>query len=207
MSENSDQLIHILKLNPNEIVNIYLYGSRVYGTFNQKSDWDYTIIMKGSSYNQKNTLKYDNFDVNFYNEKEFESLILEHSINALEYIFLPLKFVPVSKKDFRKDFKLDKQKLVSSVNKVVNETMKSAETHWNLNKFHLAKKKIFHSIRFVLFGIQILKKNEIYDYEEANGYFKELMKEKFNSFDETKEKYLKILKKLLGELKSISNSQ
>jgi hypothetical protein len=55
-----------------------------------------------------------------------------------------------------------------------------------------------------LFGIQILKKNEIYDYEEANSYFKELMKDKFNSFDETKDKYMKILKKLLSELKSIS---
>jgi predicted nucleotidyltransferase len=152
MTENSDNLIHLLKLNPNEIVNIYQYGSRVYGTFNQKSDWDYTIIMKGSSYNQKNTLKYENFDVNFYNDKEFEMLISEHSINALEYIFLPVKFTPVLKKDFKKNFKLDKQKLVFSVNKTVKETMKSAETHWNLNKFHLSKKKIFHSIRFVCLG-------------------------------------------------------
>ena len=138
-----DKLLSLIKLEPTDIVNLYQYGSRVYGTFNEKSDWDYTVIVKGNSYSQKNTLKYENFDINFYGKTEFEKEISEYSLKALELIFLPSNFVPIQNIDYKKNFKKDSKKIAKSVIEISKASWKSSEIHWNLNKFHKAKKKFF----------------------------------------------------------------
>eukprot|EP01080_Neovahlkampfia_damariscottae_P004703 gene4703-8287_t len=206
-SKNSDELLSLIKLDPTEIINLYQYGSRVYGTFHEKSDWDYTVIVKGNSYKQKNTLKYQNFDINFYGEKEFEKEISNFSAKALEYLFLPSKFVPIQNVDYAKEFKKDGKKIANSFINSSKDSWTSAETHWNLNKYNKSKKKIFHTIRTLLFGIQILKKDKIYDYEEGNTYYKEIMKDKFKTFEEVKQKYYKVVKNLMAELEKLSKNK
>jgi predicted nucleotidyltransferase len=39
-----DEIVKISGIHPSRVFNVYIFGSRVYGTSNDKSDWD--IIMR-----------------------------------------------------------------------------------------------------------------------------------------------------------------
>lgn len=43
-----EQLCEIMQLQPTEILNIYPYGSRVYGCHNEESDHDFIVVFKRS---------------------------------------------------------------------------------------------------------------------------------------------------------------
>ncbi|CAF1413738.1 unnamed protein product [Adineta steineri] len=52
-------IINELKLDNDEIKNIYNYGSWVYGTNHEKSDRDFLIIMNIKDENQRKSLEFD----------------------------------------------------------------------------------------------------------------------------------------------------
>ena len=63
------------------ILNIYRFGSHVYGTNNEKSDEDFIYVVN----NYQIT---DSIDKHYYTKKEFQSLLNNHDIRILECYFL-----------------------------------------------------------------------------------------------------------------------
>ena len=65
---NIQTLLTKLQLTDDEVINIYLYGSRIYGTANSDSDWDFTIVVKNEciKYSPKQTISVDNIDANIH---------------------------------------------------------------------------------------------------------------------------------------------
>ena len=51
--EISDQIIDIIGLSPYKVRNVYLYGSRVYGTADVSSDYDFTVIASSMMVNRE----------------------------------------------------------------------------------------------------------------------------------------------------------
>ena len=76
-------------------LNIYLWGSRAYGTALPTSDYDILIILKdfhdGGAYNPDHVPIYDDgkYNVSFLGLKEFQFCLLEHRHDCLECVFLP----------------------------------------------------------------------------------------------------------------------
>lgn len=196
MSEEEQAKKVLEKLNlSNEVLNTYLFGSRVYGNFTEKSDWDFTIILNTSKINQKNTQQYGEFDVNFYSKKEFEQMIKDYKFNAIEAIYLPKKFKYIENIDYLKEFKLDKDKLKKSAKEELDLYLKNAKDLWNNNKYPKSKKKLYHGIRTVLFTNQLLEHEKIIDYTEANSYW-EKMKGKYQTFDDIQKDYISLIKSI-----------
>lgn len=194
IEEHSKKLLEKLSLN-DDIINLYLYGSRVYGNSNEKSDWDFTLILNSSKINQKNTQQYGDYDVNFYSKKEFEQMIKEYKFNAIEIIYLPKNYKIIENVDFLKDFKLDKDKLKKSVLLELDLYMKSARDLWNNNKFIKSKKKLYHGLRTTLFTNQLLEHEKIIDFTITNTHW-EKIKSKYNSFEELQKDYISLMKTL-----------
>lgn len=44
-----DVVLSVFSLERANVLCVYLFGSRVYGTFNEKSDYDYVIVVEDGS--------------------------------------------------------------------------------------------------------------------------------------------------------------
>lgn len=159
------------------ILNIYQFGSRVYGNNTEESDYDYVFICKEYK-------DYDDINIQVFTIESFKNSLNNHDIVALECLFLSNWY-----KDkylwhdhqilsFGVFKQLDKQKLRTSISTITsNSWVKGKKKLIVANDYdkYLAIKSIFHSLRILDFGIQIATENKIYNYSSMNWLYYELV--------------------------------
>lgn len=181
---NMNMLTEILtrsKLDVNNLIAVYPYGSRVYGNARKNSDYDFIIILK----NKTNDQFSDNLiNINYYTAEEHTQRLNDHEISALECFFLDQSLVifdnmhPLNKVRHHFTFNLHlptlrKSLAAKSSNSWVKAKKKlTVEKDYDLN---LGRKSLFHSFRIIDFGIQIATHNKIVDYGSCNALFNEIM--------------------------------
>src|SRR5690606_36141759 len=111
-----EQVYQLLRIDGSKILNVYLFGSRVYGLFNEESDWDLIIVCTNDYEYQHPTpdkhfmsvdenfklvegreylrvmISCGNINVGIYKEQVWRSLLREHSIWVLFCCSLPPEF-------------------------------------------------------------------------------------------------------------------
>lgn len=184
-----------------QIINLYMYGSRVYGCNNINSDYDYIAI--ANNYNDEQIIK-DNINITFYTIDKFQNLINKQEISALECLFLSDQYKIQEKYKFKYiPNKLQLRKSISS--KASNSFVKCKKKLTILKDYdlYIGKKSLFHSLRILLFGIQIAKYNKIVDYTIANKYLKDILLMS-NDWNIIKNKYQPIYNKLYSQFKELA---
>lgn len=193
---NTNIILKDFELNDSDILSIFPYGSRIYGTDGDQSDWDFIIVVR-DGIQDKDSLEYSYHKINatIYNETSFKNKVAEHSISALECLFLNNSFVLKNTTKFVFDLKLN----------VLRESISAKASHsWVKSKkkfeviqdrnVYIAKKSLFHSMRIIDFGIQIAKNKKITNYHSCIGLwgdiysnpkedwvsYKDIYQEKFN---------------------------
>lgn len=157
----------------NDVINIYQYGSRVYGTNVQASDFDFIIILKDKPRQQFSD---NSIDITFYTIEEFQKRIDDHEISALECLFLPKG--KIWKSEHRFKFTLDKQKLRHSLSaKSSNSFVKSMKKLTVEQDYDavVGKKSLFHAFRIIDFGIQLALYSTIHDYTTMNDIYFDIL--------------------------------
>lgn len=202
---NKDIIIdvcNLIKINNNELLNIYLYGSQVYECHNSK-DIDLIIVRDSSiPYEQFFDEKYD---ITCYNIEEFEKSISNHEISVLECLFLPNDKKILERKVF--DFVLDLQKLRSSISQQASNSFVKTKKKLTIEKdlnIYIGKKSLFHSLRILMFGIQIAIYGKIIDYKVANYFWKEIIENNNKDWNYFKEKFQPIYNQLSSEFKKVA---
>lgn len=170
---NKDDIIKATGLNPLKVKNIYVFGSRVYGT--ATSDSDYDVIVVANSMDEKREIVHKDLNIHVHTPDKFIRDLKELDMHNLECIFAP-----------------DSAKIMEKVNyadanfKINPDKMKYAAMNQSFNRFHTAKTKIldgdfhrgikslFHSLRILLFSIQILRDGRINDFSEANRFWSDI---------------------------------
>lgn len=153
-----------------KIINTYCFGSYVYGTFREGiSDHDMIYIVSEP---------YVSADINkhYYTIEQFQSYIDNHDIQALECYFLPLNLKTES---YKFDFKLSLSKLRTSISTITsNSWVKGKKKLTILGDYdkYAGIKSIFHSLRILEFGIQIVYHGRIKNYSEMNYVYFDLIK-------------------------------
>lgn len=181
------------------VLNIYNYGSRVYKTNSEKSDYDYIIVVKKVNYSQLND---NNINISFYSVDNFNDKLINHDIDALECFYLK----DVVKESIKFDFKLDLRKLRKSISSKASNSYVKAKKKLTLEKDYneyIGKKSLFHSLRILSFGIQISKFNNIEDYSSMNYLYNDIV----NSLDDwntLNSKYKKIYNSLSTEFRLLA---
>jgi predicted nucleotidyltransferase len=163
------------------IVNIYLYGSRVYGTLSEFSDYDFKVIVKGD--NKPDDIKTSELDIVFMTMVEFQKLVDVYDLVALECLFLPddmkmetVKFsLPYIDKDLLR---------VSVSSKASNSFAKAKKKIFKENEVYIGKKSLYHVFRMIDFGIQISKHSRIVDYSKMNPVYYDIMETDINELFE-----------------------
>lgn len=184
-------------------LNIYRFGSHVYGTNHENSDEDFIIIT------DENKQISDNINKKYFTYIEFQRLLNNHDIQALECYFLPNHFK--IKETYVDGFKfnLDNAKLRVSISTVTNgawvKGKKKLTVMADYDKY-LGIKSLFHSIRILGIGIQIATHGKIIDYSEYNWFLKDLLKlseqyEHHELWDVIDSKYRSLYNKLNTEFK------
>jgi predicted nucleotidyltransferase len=170
-----DRIIKCSKIHPSRVFNVYIFGSRLYGTSSEESDWDIIMIAKNSV--EALEIKSDELNIHIYTPDKFISDLKWHRINNLECIFSP-DWAKL-KEDIKFDtFKIDLIKLRHASSHLSISSWIKSKNKIESGEYYSGLKSLFHSLRILIFSIQIVKDKKITDYESANSIW-EIIKNKY----------------------------
>ena len=127
---NKDKIIRAAGVHPLKVKNIYVFGSRVYGTSTVDSDYD--VIVVASSMNEATEIRYEDLNIHVHTPDKFIRDLKELDMHNLECIYAP-----------------DRAKILEKVNyadanfKINPEQMKYKAMNQSFNSFHKAKMKMY----------------------------------------------------------------
>ena len=161
-------------LHPKRVHNIYIFGSRVYKTNTDNSDWDIIIVANNSvEATELCGLKKGIYNIHVYTPNKFQEDLDWHRINNLECIFAP-EWAKL-KEDRKWELKFDSAKLRHATCHVSSNSWVKAKKKLLQGDYYQGIKSLFHSIRIPMFATQIATSGTIYDYEMANFIWNELI--------------------------------
>ncbi len=192
-----------------DVIGIFAYGSRVYGTATENSDYDYIIVTKGAFLKsggfRQNAISSSDRKIQgvLYSRSGFIDAINNYDIAVLECLFLDRKDVLLMKWPFKI------QKWETKV--LVEKLIQKASASWYIatqqikdDYKEIAKKGIFHSLRILMFGLQLKEYGKIIDFTVANSLKTEIDNFDLNEFDE--KTYLTMRNNLMLKLRNENNS-
>lgn len=174
--------------NPN-ILNIYLHGSRVYGTASEKSDYDYICVVEDDFFT-KEILVEGNHDYHFVKEGDWIKKCKDNHLDFCECYFLPADCK--IKETFRPELVIEKPKIRANFSHIASNSFVKCKKKLTVEKDYdpyIGKKSLWHSFRILMFGIQILESGKINDYSCANFLYDEIVNNPENNWSYYKENY------------------
>jgi len=152
------------------VLGIYLFGSRTYGTNGKDSDYDYIVINDGLINDIEITDELLN--IHIYSAEYFQELLNIHDIKAFEIFFLHQSEMEYNGFIFN----LDKGLLRNSISKKANNSWVKCKKKLTVekNQYNIGIKSLFHAFRIIDFGIQIATNGKISNYRSSNYIWDEL---------------------------------
>ena len=184
-----EEICQALHIDYAQVLNIYPYGSKIYGTATEFSDDDYVIVYKSSLLPsgafKDNAITSDDglIQGTCFSRSGFIDAINNYQITALECIFLPEDKVIQKKMDFKyKESKMNNKDLVYNIIKTASASWYNGMLAWKDKNIIHSQKNMYHAIRILRFGLYI-KENGFINYNKAKKY-KEMIynNEKYRPF-------------------------
>lgn len=153
------------------VLNIYIFGSRLYGTATVLSDVDMILVVK-EWFDSKN------INTHVYTVSQFQLLLDRFDIQALECVFAPKQWVLKDGKHFDMPV-IDKSKLRVSISTIASNSWVKGKKKLTVAgdyDLYLAIKSIFHSLRIIDYGIQIASSGMIQNFSTMNYVLEDLRK-------------------------------
>lgn len=200
---NSQDILTALNIKE-EILGIFPYGSRVYGLAKDDSDYDYIIVTKSSflpsgAFKQNAISSSDkNIQGVLYSRSGFIDAINNYEIGALECLSLDPTNIIISKWPFKIQ-KWDEKEMVKKIIQKASASWHIASEQSRNDQKHLAKKGVFHTLRILMFGIQLKEHKKIVDFSVSNELKYEIERLPDDMFDDRL--YLKLRDELITKLK------
>lgn len=183
-----------------KVVHVFAYGSRVYGTAAETSDYDYYVVVDNrldEAFTDQLFLTNgsDELNLNVINLRQFNILQNEHAVGLLECLqtadLVSGQQVP---------FKIDLPSLRRAFSEKASNSWVKSKKKIAQNDVRIGQKSLFHSLRILMFGIQLAKFGKISDFSQANSLFADIMScEDYNVLKDT---YQPIYNKLSSEFKA-----
>lgn len=199
------------------------YGSRVYGTHDEHSDWDAYKIVDGTE------IKVEQWGNSPFEQRgrpsdrnevmcsvdEFQKVLDAHDVVALEVYFQGQE--NESFKSLGLEFNLDIAKLRHVFSEKISHSWVKAKKlleveapqyprcDWRyVEEIYRGKKSLFHSLRITRFGIQIAKFGQIHDFQECAKLHKEIMSMEDENWQPYKDKYQPLKNQYMSEFRELA---
>lgn len=188
----------------------YTRGSRLYGTNDDDSDYDFLIVAKDDvtiipdeRYTVDDCVKADKrvfqtsfgkYDIEVVKYSDFISLIEEQSPLALEAILSVEKGSSIRNDVFLNIYKVNPWKIRENFGSIANNSFVKAKKKLVVKESYdhrCAIKSLFHSIRLLMFACQVAEKGTIDDFRCAVPLWNEITDDANNGFEweDFKKKY------------------
>lgn len=189
-----------------DVVCIYPYGSRVYGSHTDESDHDWIIVYRSSMLPsgafRDNAISSDYLKTHqavCYSRSGFRNAVDTYDIVALECTFLP------EGSPLMEDMKFPVRKWVPK--EMASAIISKASASWHLARMHSddderTKKNVYHALRILRFGEQMAETGRIVDYSVANALKREIMEDEAFFRD----KYLPMFNEASALVRKLSNA-
>ncbi len=130
----------------------------------------------------------------------------ENTIWVLECIFAPKESIFKNEIDFEKKFELNIQRLRMSVSFEVARQMGKGKRKGRIGMLYVTAKTYYISFRFLIRGKEVAQHGRIANFEGSKYLWEELKKDfgVLCSYEEFKEKYKPILRKLKHEFSEVA---
>jgi predicted nucleotidyltransferase len=174
------------------------YGSRVYGTHKEDSDYDYMAIVPANRRaNTGEEYVRNNVNIHIYNRYDFQKQLEQHKIHALEGYFMPGGLI-----SGQFNLKLDVTKLRHELSAKASHSFVKAKKKIEVEKdYYVGWKSLFHSLRILDFGLQMATKGKITDYGSANKFWFEIRDAQQYNWEYFKQKYQPVYNELATEFR------
>ncbi len=167
MIPTAEDIISASGFHPSRVFCIYIFGSRVYGTSNEESDWDIIMVANNSvEATELCGLKKGIYNIHVYTPKKFQEDLDWHRINNLECIFAP-DWAKL-KEDRKWEFNFDRAKLRHATSHISSNSWVKCKKKLEQGDYYQGIKSLFHSIRIPMFATQISSAGRITDFSCAN---------------------------------------
>lgn len=176
----TEEILSKLKIPVEEVLNVYLYGSQVYGCITSESDHDYVIVQKRSLLPsgafRDNAISSDDRKIQgvCYSRGGFIDAINNYEIRAMECIFAPDNAVLQKKMNFGMTKYTEKDMVKKVIEKASNSWHIAHLCNYEHDDIEHARKGVYQAIRILMFGLQIKETSKIHNFSEANE-FKQLV--------------------------------
>lgn len=171
-----------------DVLAIFPYGSRVYGTAGKNSDYDYIIVMKAAILSngafRNNAISSSDRQIQgvVYSRGGFIDAINNYEIGALECLSLPENMVVDKKWPFKVSKWVTEDMVKSIIVKASNSRHNADQQSKNGNKY-IGKKGMYQSLRILMFGLQLKEHGKIVDFTVGNELYDEIMRIEDAEFD------------------------
>lgn len=195
-------VLRVLGRKDGEVHSVFRAGSRVYGTASATSDEDFVAVLARRDARQDLAFA-PGVNVVVHGLDTFRDAIAEHSVFALECLFLPPEHrLKEGRPPF--PFKLDRKKLAASAASRSASDFKKAGARFD-DEPEASKKKLFHALRVPLFAVQIAETGVLHDYGAANPYWRDILADERLDWEEYRKAYGPIREGLCDRLAALAS--
>jgi predicted nucleotidyltransferase len=170
------EILDVAKIHPKRAISAYVYGSRIYGTYTDESDWDISLIAKNSV--ESIEIKSDKYNIHIYTLDRWIKDLEWHNPKCLECHFAPENAILLE--EHRHKLILELPKLRHAISHTSSNSWVKARKKIESGEYKIGIKSLFHSIRIPMFGSQIAKNSRIDDFSCANKLWKDLCSEEWD---------------------------
>jgi predicted nucleotidyltransferase len=203
MTPTAEDIISASGFHPSRVFCIYIFGSRVYGTSNEKSDWDIIMVANNSvEATELCGLKKGIYNIHVYTPNKFQEDLDWHRINNLECIFAP-DWAKL-KEDRNWELKFDSAKLRHATSHISSNSWVKAKKKLLQGDYYQGIKSLFHSIRIPMFATQIATTGKITDFSCANFVWDKI-KSKVWTWEELDKEFGSLNNQVLTEFRKVAS--
>lgn len=203
--EIQTEVISRTGLPSHKIRNIYLYGSRIYRTHTVNSDYD--VIVVACSLYVNCEIKDGTYNIHITTPDSFADQLRQHDIHCLECIFAPEEAQIQNTIDYKKDFSINTGQLKKMILSQSSWAWSKAQRRMEIGNIIGGAKSLFHSLRILKFGIQILKNGKITNFSEANNLWAKINNSDDIEWETYKKRWINLKKSLTKEFRMQNHNE
>ncbi|WP_395088906.1 nucleotidyltransferase domain-containing protein [Armatimonas sp.] len=176
------------------------FGSRVYGTARLESDHDYLVVFPENNGPSGLELVLENTNLHTYTLTEFQAALDTHQIHALEAYFAPESPLPALC-----TFTLNRATLRQALSQKASHSFVKAKKKIAVEQDYLAGwKSLFHSLRILVFGIELAQTGALTNFAAANAYWDEIWAAQETDWETLKTRWQPVHNALSSEFRKLA---